>query len=67
MHSEFWREESVNREPGQKINARIPEGIWAEGLQREEKGRDWMRLKNRMWSEKSKSSKIPSISSSKGR
>lgn len=43
--------EYVKRESGQKINARIQEGIWAGGLQWGEK-RDWMRLKIECWVKK---------------
>lgn len=67
MPSEFWREEFVNREPSLEVNARISEGTWTRGLQWGEKGKDWMRLTYKMLSEKGKSSRISSISSSKSR
>ena len=35
---------SLSRDPGQEINARIPEGIWAGGLGRGEKRRNPLRL-----------------------
>lgn len=67
MHNEFWREESISREPGQEINARIQAGDlgWRSAMGRERRG--LQEAQNRMLSEKRKSSKSPSIYSSKGR